>query len=335
MKTDRTIHPASPNEKSEWNTYTDHPLQSWEWGDFRSAMGIDCVRLGIYEGNSLIHGWQVTFHPIPYTPRTVGYFPKGPKPTKEMIEELQKIGKQKHAVYIQLEPNVTKETSTIDIQQLFPSHHPLFTKYTFVLDLTKSEDALLAAMHPKTRYNIKIAQKHNVLVKEDSSDNAFNEFLRLSDETTKRQGFFAHNAQYTQTMWRIMSKSGIAKLFTASVDSEVVVAWILFVWKDTVYYPYGASGRNRREAMAPNLLLWEIVKWAKAKGYKKFDLWGALGPNPDENDPWYGFHRFKQGYNPALVEFVGSYDLIINPILYKLYCLADIIRWSILRLIKR
>jgi len=77
---------------------------------------------------------------------------------------------------------------------------------------------------------------------------------------------------------------------------------------------------------------WEIIRWAKTQKIDTFDLWGAIGPNPDPNDPWFGFHRFKQGFNPALVEFIGSYDLVINPTLYKIYCVMDSIRWAILKL---
>jgi lipid II:glycine glycyltransferase (peptidoglycan interpeptide bridge formation enzyme) len=297
-----------------------HPLQTPAWGDFRKAMGIDVVRF---------NGWQLTFHKIPYTPWTVGYFPKGPAPTKKMVSELITLGKQKNAIYIQIEPNTTEKVN------LKPSHHPLFTKYTFVLDLTKSEDELLAAMHPKTRYNIKVAQKHNVLVAEDNSPAAFGEYLRLTEETTSRQGFYAHNKNYHKTMWKIMHDADIAHLFTASYNGEVLSAWIVFVWKDTVYYPYGSSGRNHREVMAPTLLLWEIATWAKKKGLKHFDLWGAMGPpsadGPDPNDPWYGFHRFKQGFNPRLVEFAGSFDLVIKPFLYSFYTLADTIRWKLLK----
>ncbi len=293
-----------------------HPLQTPAWGEFRKTMGIDVVRTG---------GWQLTFHKIPHTPWTVGYFPKGPKPTKEMIEKLLALGKQKNAIFIQLEPNTTVK---INLQ---PSHHPLFTKYTFILDLTKSEDELAAGMHPKTRYNIKVAQKHNVMVAEDNSPAAFKEYLRLTEETTSRQGFFAHNKNYHKTMWKIMREAGLAHLFTASYEGRVLSAWIVFVWGDTVYYPYGSSGRNHREVMAPTLLLWEIAKWAKQKGLKRFDLWGAMGPNPDVHDPWYGFHRFKQGFNPQLIEFSGSFDLVIKPFLYSLYTLADTIRWKLLK----
>lgn len=293
-----------------------HPLQSAAWGDFRKAMGIDVVCL---------QDWQLTFHSIPHTPWTIGYFPKGPKPTKDMIDKLLTLGREKNAIFIQLEPNV----SDINVP-LRLSHHPLFTKYTFVLDLTKSEDDLMASMHPKTRYNIRVAQKHGVVVKEDASSEAFAAYLQLTEETTSRQRFFAHNKKYHQTMWKTLRKAGIAHLFTASYKGEILSAWIVFVFEDTIYYPYGASSRNHREVMAPTLLLWEITKWAKKEGLKKFDLWGALGPNPDENDPWYGFHRFKQGFNPKLVEFIGSYDLVINTPLYTLYRIADTIRWRIL-----
>jgi lipid II:glycine glycyltransferase (peptidoglycan interpeptide bridge formation enzyme) len=285
-------------------------------------MGIDVVR---------VSGWQLTFHKIPHTLWTVGYFPKGPAPTKKMIDELGKLGKQKNAIFIQLEPNTTAKI------HLKPSHHPLFTKYTFILDLTKSEDELLAAMHPKTRYNIKVAQKHDVKIAEDNSPAAFNEYLRLTEETTSRQRFYAHNKNYHKTMWDIMSKEGIAHLFTASYEGEVLSAWIVFVWGDTVYYPYGSSSRNHREVMAPTLLLWEIAKWSRRAGMKYFDLWGAMGPSsadgPDTRDPWYGFHRFKQGFNPRLVEFSGSFDLVIKPFLYSIYTFADTVRWKFLKLI--
>jgi lipid II:glycine glycyltransferase (peptidoglycan interpeptide bridge formation enzyme) len=306
---------------------TDHPLQSPAWAAFRKKMKIDVV---------VQNDWIITFHKIPYTPWCIGYFPKGPLPDESMIKALTNIGKQKNALYIQLEPNVEKNSQiTVDSSQLKQSHHPFFTKHTFILDLTKSEDDLLRAMQPKTRYNIKVAQKHGVIVREDNSPEAFAAYLKLEHETTSRQGYYAHNDTYHTIMWETMHAAGIAHLFTAVYQEKILAAWIIFVWHDTAYYPYGASSRDHRETMAPTLMLWEIAKWAKQKGLKKFDLWGAMGPTPtgepDTNDPWYGFHRFKQGFNPALVEFVGSYDLVIQPFLYSLFKIADKLRWFILK----
>lgn len=327
VKTDMTIRNASDNDEKLWDGLAAHPLQSWAWGAFRKAMGIDVVRLVEEKNNKPRSVWQLTFHAIPHTPWTVGFFPKGPMPSQHMIDALRRIGQEKNAIFIQLEPN-----TTVNFKLLRLSHHPLFTKYTYLLDLTKSETELLAAMHTKTRYNLRVAERHGVVIKKDSSNRAFDAYLRLNQETTSRQGFYAHNETYHRTMWRVLSAANIAHLFTASYKDEILAAWIVFAWGDTVYYPYGASGREHREVMAPTLMLWEITKWAKSAGYKTFDLWGALGPNPDPHDPWFGFHRFKQGFNPELIKFTGSYDLVIHPFLYRLYTFADRLRWTLLKL---
>lgn len=299
-----------------------HPLQSSEWEEFRKKTGTKVLR---------INGLLMTVHKIPYTSFNIGYLPKGSRPNKELINKLIKVGKEQKCIFIQLEPNISK-TSEVNLKQLNlrPAAHPLFTKYTFILDLTKSEEELLKNMHPKTRYNIRVAQKHEVKIIEDNSDKAFEEYLKLTRETTQRQGFFAHTENYHRQMWETL-KGKIAHLFLAKYKNEILVAWIVFAYDDTLYYPYGASSSKYRETMASNLMMWEVIKWGKKMGLKKFDMWGALGPKSDEKDPWFGFHRFKQGYGGKLVEFVGSYDLVINPFLYEIYKVADKVRWLLVR----
>lgn len=310
-----------------------HPLQSQEWGEFRRKTEVKVIR---------ISETQITIHKIPHTPWTIGYVPKGPLPTKEMISELRKIGQEEKCVFIQLEPNAEVENGKLKDERYFstlishfsslkPAAHPLFTKYTFILDLTKSEEELLKAMHPKTRYNIKVAQKHGVKIAEDNSDEAFEKYLNLTRETTKRQGFYAHSQEYHRLMWNTL-KNKIAHLFLARSKEQTLAAWILFVYRDTLYYPYGASSNLHRETMASNLMMWEAILFGKKLGLKKFDMWGALGPAPDKNDSWYGFHRFKEGYGPKLTEFVGSFDLVINPMLYTVYKVLDKIRWTFLKI---
>lgn len=340
---DISIRDVSFADKKAWDAVVSHPLQSWAWGEFRKEGGVDVARLAVFQDGKMIEGWQLTFHKVPHTSRTIGYFPKGPKPGYVMLDELTKLAKAKRAIFIQLEPNVITNDSgknpdnslhsfLSDYPNFVPSHHPLFTKHTFVLNLTNSPEAILAAMQSKTRYNIKVAQKHGVTIQEDNSHEAFNVYLKLVHETTGRQKFYSHDDTYHKNMWETMHASGIAHLFTATFQKEILSAWIVFIWKDTIYYPYGASSRNHREVMAPNLMLWEIARWAKEKNLKYFDLWGSLGPSPDVNDAWYGFHRFKAGYNPTPVEFIGSYDLVANPLLYNLYSIADSVRWKYLML---
>lgn len=326
----------------DFNKKINHPLQAFEWGEFREKTGVKVIR-----GKD----FQLTIHKIPHTNFNIGYLPKGNVPDKKFIEELRKIGKDNNCIFIQLEPNVplsmVNGKSSMVNNNLVPAAHPLFTKYTFQLDLTKSEEELLKNLHSKTRYNIRVALKHGVEIVEDNSDKAFQEYLKLTQETTKRQKFYAHTRKYHELMWgtlkMVNGKSMVngkwkmkndkltAHLLLAKYKKEILAAWILFTFKDTLYYPYGASSDTHRETMASNLIMWEAIKFGKKIGLKKFDMWGALGSDPNPKDSWYGFHKFKQGYGAELVEFIGSYDLVINPILYNLYKVADKIRWLILK----
>lgn len=332
----------NPSEKKAYNRLVNHPLQAYEWGEFRERTGVKVLRFGREEKDKLTDGFQLTIHRIPHLPWTIGYLPKGTLPTKELVTELKKIGKKEHCILIQAEPNVRASDEAAQTMKRLgfrSAAHPLFTKYTFVLDLTKTEDELQKNLHPKTRYNIKVARKHNVTISEKDTPEVFQTYLQITDETTKRQKFYAHSHTYHQLQWETLpheAKSPYnelsSHLFVANYNMKSLAAWILFVFHDTLYYPYGSSSSEHRETMASNLMMWEAIRYGKSLGLKKFDLWGALGPEPDTHDSWYGFHRFKQGYRPEHVEFVGSFDLVIHPILYSLYDVADKLRWLFLKI---
>jgi lipid II:glycine glycyltransferase (peptidoglycan interpeptide bridge formation enzyme) len=300
----------------------------------------------LVERGKFIDGFTLTIHKIPKTPYTIGYLPKGRTPRKEVLSELQRIGIENNCIFIQLEPNLigTLKNKPRNLKQSF---HPLFTKFTFVLDLSKSEEELLKSFHPKTRYNIRVAQKHNVKIKIQNSEEAFKEYLRLTKETTERQKFFAHTPVYHTKMWETLGNTTDDKkhnslkacLLTASYKpdgekEQTLAAWILFVFHDYLYYPYGSSSTLHRNVMASNLIMWEAIKFGKQLGLHYFDMWGALGNPPNAKDPWYGFHKFKEGYGASHTEFSGSYDLVIRPTLYELYKIADRARQGYLKLIK-
>jgi len=343
----------SEQNKDEYNSVVTHPLQSYEWGEFREKTGVKVVRRGFSKNGKLIDGFTLTIHKVPKTKFTIGYLPKGNPPIKDVFEELKKIGKEENCIFIQLEPNIfASQVSNLNSQFLKPSFHPLFTKFTFVLDISKSEEELLKNFHSKTRYNIRVAEKHNVKVTEQTSDASFSEYIKLTEETTTRQKFFAHTPSYHIKMWETLKTKSInhklqttnslnAHLLTAVYNSSetknkdvTLASWILFAFHDHLYYPYGASSTKFRNVMASNLIMWEAIKFGKKMGLKYFDMWGALGNPPDTKDPWYGFHKFKEGYGATHTEFAGSYDLIIKFKMYQLYKVADKARWMFLRLKK-
>lgn len=338
------------------NSLATHPLQTYEWGEFRKKTGVTVIR---YCNDKKTQVTQLTLHPIPHTPWQICYFPKGPLPTSAMLQELSEINRGYHSIFTQIEPNISsriytnsqgslsegishlsqQERDLFTALNLRPATRPLFTKYNFILDLSKSEEELLKNMHAKTRYNIRVAQKHNVEISEDSSPEAFTTHLTLTKQTTNRQRFFAHSEKYHKMQWETLKHTRDASnhnqltshLFLAKYQGEVLASWIIFIFKDTIYYPYGASSNEHREVMASNLLMWEIIRFGKKHSLQRLDMWGALSPTPDSHDPWYGFHRFKLGYGADLHESLGNFDLVVNKALYQSYRIADKIRWLILK----
>jgi len=293
-----------------------HPLQTKEWSDFRKEWGNE-----ILENEYGV----ITLHKVPFTKLKIGIFEKGPLPTKKMVEDLKILGKKNNFIFIKLEPNVLSEKKIINnlkTWNLIPGK-TLFTPTSFWIDLTKSEEELLKSFSGKTRYNIRVAQKHGVEVKIDNSDTAFEKYLDLTFATAKRQGFYAHTKNYHRLMWKHL-KENIAHLLTATYKNEVITTWILFTHDGFLYYPYGASTDKYKEVMANNLMMWEAIKFGKSLGLQTFDLWGR--------EEGKGFTKFKEGYNPKVVELLGSWDLVINKPLYSIYRLAEKIRWYLLRL---
>lgn len=303
-----------------------HPLQTKQWGEFRRQWGnlVSYSKLGL-----------IIFSKLPYTKYTVGTFIRGGNVNKKTLFELKNIATQHNSIFIKIEPNILKTEKLFKVYTKLGliEGKRLFTPTSFWIDLTKSEDELLKSFSSKTRYNIRLAQKHGVKVEIDNSDSAFEKYLELTEETNKRQGFYAHSARYHILMWKHLNtqmKKPIANLLVAKYkptekeSEEIISTWILFNNKDFLYYPYGASTDKYKQVMANNLMMWEAIKFGKQLHCKKFDLWGR--------EEGKGFTKFKEGYNPKVVEFIGSWDLVVNKPLYYLYIVVDKIRWFLLRL---
>mgnify|MGYP001586836579 CR=1 FL=1 len=330
-------------EREEFDKLASHPLQSWSWGEFREKTGVEVFRLGRYREEkgeqTMVESAQVTFHKIPYLPWRIGYWPKGLPPSNEIVEAVLREAGNRRAVMVTMEPNLLagKKMVIDEIGKkfvMFPGR-PLFTKWSFWLDLNKSEEELMEGMKSKTRYNVRYAERQGVKVVEDNSELAFEEYWKLTEETTKRQGFYAHSRKYHELMFKTMKEAGIAHLFRAVYKNKTLVSWIVFILNGVIYYPYGASTREYREVYPSDAMMWAVIKWGKKQGAEIFDMWGSPGPDPKPGDSWFGFHRFKMGFGAELVEFVGTYDLVVSRWFYPIYRIGNELRWGYLRLKKK
>jgi lipid II:glycine glycyltransferase (peptidoglycan interpeptide bridge formation enzyme) len=196
-----------------------------------------------------------------------------------MLDVLKSYARKNNLIFIKLEPNYAtdnkKQNARSKIINLLKENgcipgKTLFTPTTFWIDLTPPEEDIFKKFHSKTRYNIRLAQRKGVKVTEDNSDKAFEKYIQLTRETVKRQGFYAHSEKYHRLMWQHLHKNQVAKnqkpiahLLSAIYKKEIVAAWIVFVWKNFLYYPYGASSAKHKNVMANNLTMWEAIRFGK------------------------------------------------------------------------
>jgi len=326
-------------DKEEFNRASSHPLQSWEWGEARKQMGIDVLRIGEFQKDKLINVFTITFHNIPYTSLTIGYLPRSVMPKDELLKKIHEEGRRRNAIFVKIEPYIVTENKNLKAEDTFSnlkfqisirtSPHPLFPKWTQMIDLTLPEEKLLANMKPKTRYNIRVAQKHGVIIKEMTNNVGFEIFSKLYFTTTSRQKYHGHNDIYHRTIFETLKKD-ISHIFIVFYKNIPLAAYHVFLFNKVLYYPYGGSSEEHKEVMASNLLMWEVMNFGKKHGAKVFDMWGSLPSNYNRSAPWSGFTRFKEGYGGEFVEFLGSYDMIINRYIYYLYNIVYKLRRLIL-----
>jgi len=202
-----------------------------------------------------------------------------------------------------------------------------FAKQTILLDISHNEKTLLMNMKSKTRYNIRYAKRKGIVVKEESNSQGLANFLKLQKQTASRQDFLIHRNQYYKELWKVLAPEGKAHILTAyyKEDSDPLSSFMLFTHKNTLYYPYGGTSSKHRDRQHSSRLMWESILFGKRKGCTLFDMWGATD---NRNDPWWGFTRFKLGFGGTLVEFINSYDFVLNPAVYKTFNTAYNLFWK-------
>ncbi|HJX41784.1 MAG TPA: peptidoglycan bridge formation glycyltransferase FemA/FemB family protein [Anaerolineales bacterium] len=188
---------------------------------------------------------------------------------------------------------------------------------TILLDLTPAEEQILAGMKQKTRYNIRLAQRHGVQVRPGGLED-LDLLMRMYAETSSRDGFVIRDPAYYRRAWEDFMGAGMAQPLIAEVEGEPVSGLIAYRFGATAWYLYGMSRSAHREKMPNHLLQWEAMRWARSGGCAHYDLVGIPG-RPDPSDSLWGLYRFKVGFGGELLRTIGAWDFPLRPPLFWLY----------------
>jgi lipid II:glycine glycyltransferase (peptidoglycan interpeptide bridge formation enzyme) len=287
-------------------------FQSTDWQTFQESLGRKIENID--GGTGIRLG-------LPFSKEFV-WFQKGPF---SKIQNLNaKYQNEKELIFIRVEPS---DLIVVDIKagKLLPvTKSSLLSgqaspKATRVLNLTKTEEEILAEMKPKTRYNIRLAEKKGVTVKESANVEVFYEMLTAT--SGKNTGYFPHEKSYYVALMKQLEPKNLAKIYIAESAGEPLAAIMVTYYGKTATYLHGGQNDKARNLMAPYLCQWVAIKEAKARGCEYYDFWG-VAESDDPKDPWAGISRFKEGFGGEKIVTPGSFDLVLKPFWYNILTIA-------------
>ena len=312
--------------KIEWNEFLKeypqtHLLQQSAWGEVKAVFGWHPVWVTVGDV-----GAQVLFRSLPLG-FTLAYIPKGPigKDWQILWPEIDLACKTRNAVFLKVEQD-SWEGAGVDLSDhgFKPSIHAIQPLRTIMIDISGNEEEILKRMKQKTRYNIRLSGKKDIIVKESEDVSSFSNMM---DVTGMRDEFGVHSQPYYQKVFNEFHPDGKVTMLIAEYHGKPLAGIMVFASGKRAWYFYGASTNEERNRMPTYLLQWKAMLWAKKQGCTEYDLWGV----PDEeletlesefnnqSKGLWGVYRFKRGFGGELKRADNPYDRVYKPLIYMAY----------------
>ena len=324
-----------------------HILQSREWGLVKKAFEWELMPQVWRDHN----GMPVAAALVMLRKISIGgfgpelrlmYIPRGPlldwddrELRGQVLGDLQKMARRHRVVFLKIDPEViistgapgtpeeTQHPTGLETLELLrkngwqPSNDQIQFPNTIWIEITHSEEDLLANMKQKTRYNIGLAKRKGVTIRRGTSSD-LPMLYNMYAQTAQRDGFVIRARDYYLTLWEQFIQSGLAVPLIAEVKGEAVAGLVLFFFSGKAWYLHGMSTQKHRNKMPNYLLQWEAIILAREYNCVVYDLWGA--PTTfDESDSMWGVYRFKEGLGGRVIRTIATWDYTPRPILYYLY----------------
>lgn len=349
----KSILPTDLTQCNQANSF----LQSGFWGSFKARFGwntraflADWGEWGI-KPLLLIRrrlGPWFSFAYVPWGPELPEGFPSQDEALNQALQELAgalQAFLPENTAFIRFDPPWYTEGPETAPPKIYPPFFPAGADVqpadTVLVDLTRSEEGILKNMKSKWRYNIQLAHKRGVVVRQ-AQEEELNRFYELLKETAKRDRIAIHSSEYYTSLfihYREYAQEGQARevmdlrLYLAEHEGEPIAALVVLFRGNTGVYLYGASSDHKRNLMAPYALQWKAMRDARAQGCTVYDLFG-IPPREDPDHPMSGLYRFKTGFGGRIIHRPGSWDYTYRPLVGGFFNLSEALRKKV-RKVKR
>jgi peptidoglycan pentaglycine glycine transferase (the first glycine) len=282
--------------------------------------------------------------------RTFWYVPHGPvmdygdaaaaARLRAVTIGLREAARQHGAIAVKLEPRLEAGVPALEAfrgRGLRATSETLQVGQTRIVELL-GDEAMLAGFDKDTRYSVRRAEREGVVVEtaENADDTAAVDALHgLVEETQRRAGFPMPSRDRYRVAWRALAGARRAVIVEARRETELLASGMVVIEGDRSFYLFSGSRREERgepKRYASYALQWAMMRLARDRGVSFHDLWGVAPPGAGPDHAWHGVGLFKKGFGGREVVWAGSWDLVVDPTLYRLRTAVGMLRGVVGRL---
>jgi lipid II:glycine glycyltransferase (peptidoglycan interpeptide bridge formation enzyme) len=294
-----------------------HFLQSSHWAAFQSALGNKVF-------HAAGHNWQAMAILEPSRTGTRLYCPYGPLATgkgafQEALRALRQLGREQKAVFARMEPIAPFKEAELRDLKLKPALKDMQPHLTWVQDLTKSEDELLAELTATNRNLYRTHANKGLSLRASRVPTDMPLFIELMRGVAKHNAILPHPDRYYQTMADILLSRGAATLYIAEHEGKTVATAFCFDSPTTRYYAHAAADFEARKLHPGTPLVVQMMLDAKQAGQTTFDFVGVAPADAPPTHRWAGFTRFKQSFGGDYKPYLGTWEMALKQPHYLVY----------------
>lgn len=342
------FRPATDADADAWQAFlaanaSGDFLHDWAWAEVAAFDGQPQRRYLVEEEGAIVAIAAAQERPV-LGGRAFWYVPHGPvldwdspragEVLRAMLIGLRLAAARRRVIAVKLEPRLeagVPELAVLGRRGLRATDDTLQVGQTRLVELADDE-AMLAGFDKDTRYAVRRAEREGVRVEisEAAGDTvAIDALHALVGETQKRAGFPMPPLERYRVAWRALAAAGRAVIVEARREGQLLASGMVVFEGDRSFYLFSGSRREERgepKHFASYALQWAMMRLARERGVRTHDLWGVAPPGAGPEHAWHGVGLFKKGFGGREVMWAGSWDLIVNPSLYRIRAAAGILR---------
>lgn len=323
------------DNQAKWDEFvTSHAdanfLHSWAWGDFHLSRHKTVVRRIALRGDEIIAAYVGQIE----TAKRGTYMAIAGGPimdwsdknlVKKIFEDIREQGAKNNCVFVRVRPQITETEKNRELFKslgLRPAPMYLSVEYAGILDITKSEEEILAGASQGLRRKIRRAQKNNITVTTSTNPEDIKEFYQIQLQTAARQKFVEFSEDFLRKQFEAFAKYDEVKLYTAKLGDEILAQNFMIFYGNEASYHYGVSTDLGTKYSGAPLLHMRAMRDARERGIKRYNFWGITALD-DTKHRFYGVSQFKRSFGVEELIYLHAHDLVIKPAKYRLTYLLE------------